>query len=115
MQSLILTIRCWYTQLHKWLPEVNKQKFAHPQATSMGNDRRGSGRGRVCSLMQIICGGSAEYYVNQKACYIGLPSISSTVCISRTTQSRSELSADLTCSERGGGVNIVLFILGSHL
>ena len=20
-----------YTQLHKWLPEVNKQKFTHPQ------------------------------------------------------------------------------------
>ena len=37
-----------YTQLHKRLPEVNKQKFTHPQATSRGSDRRGSGRGRVC-------------------------------------------------------------------
>ena len=33
--------------------------------------------------------------MTQKACYTGLPNISSTVCISRTTQSRSELSADL--------------------
>ena len=35
--------------------------------------------------------------MNQKACYAGCIS---TVCISRTTQSRSELSADLT------GVNV---------
>ena len=59
--------------------------------------------------MKIICGGSAEYYVNQKACYTGIPNIFSTVCISRTTQSRSELSADLT------GVNVevgwILFCL----
>ena len=41
----------WYTQFHKWLPEVNKQKFTHSQATSRGSDRRGGGRGRVCSLM----------------------------------------------------------------
>ena len=36
--------------------------------------------------------------MNQEACHTGLPNIglSSTVCISRTTQSRSELSADLT-------------------
>ena len=31
----------------------------------------------------VIFGGSAEYYVNQKACYTCLPNISSTVCISR--------------------------------
>ena len=59
--------------------------------------------------MLIICGGFAEYYVNQKAYYTGLPNISSTVCISRTAQSRSELSADLT------GVNVevgwILFCL----
>ena len=87
----------WYTQVRKWLPAVNKHKFTHPQVTSRGSDRRGNGRGRVCSLMSIICGGSAEYYVNQKARYTDLPNISSTVCISRTTQPGSELSADLTC------------------
>ena len=38
-------------QMHKWLPEVNKQKFTHPQATRRGSDRRGSGRGRVYSLL----------------------------------------------------------------
>ena len=47
--------------------------------------------------------------MNQKACYTGLPNTSSTVCISHTTQSRSELSADLT------GVNVevgwILFCL----
>ena len=60
-------------------------------------------------------GWSAEYYVNQKACYTGLPNISSTVCSSSTTQSRSELSADLTGMNVEVGVNIVLFISGSHL
>ena len=40
-----------YTHVHKWLPEINKQKFTHPQAASRGSDRRGSGRGRVCSLL----------------------------------------------------------------
>ena len=47
--------------------------------------------------------------MNQKACYTDLPHISCTVCISRTTQSRSELSAELT------GVNVevgsILFCL----
>ena len=47
--------------------------------------------------------------MNQKASYTGLLNISSTVCISRTIQSRSELSADLT------GVNVevglILFCL----
>ena len=27
---IILTIVRMYTQLHKWLPEVYKQKFTHP-------------------------------------------------------------------------------------
>ena len=45
--------------MHKWLPEVNK----HPQATRRGSDRRGSGRGRVCSLLWILCGGSEDYYI----------------------------------------------------
>ena len=39
-----------YTHVHKWLPEINKQKFT-PQATTRDSDRRGSGRGRVCSLL----------------------------------------------------------------
>ena len=39
-----------YTHFHKWLPEVNKQRFT-PQTTIRGSDRRGSGRGRVCSLL----------------------------------------------------------------
>ena len=25
-----------YTQLHKWLPEVNKQKFTHPPKLQVG-------------------------------------------------------------------------------
>ena len=40
--------------------------------------------------------GSANYHVYQKACHTGLPNISSTVCISIRTQSRRELSTDLT-------------------
>ena len=44
----------------------------------------------------ILCGGSADYYVYQNACYTSLPNVSATVCISTRAQSRSELSADLT-------------------
>ena len=50
--------------------------------------------------------------MNQKACYTGLPNISSTVCISRTTQSRSELSADITGVNVEVGVNIVFVYFG---
>ena len=100
-----------YTQLHKWLPEVNKQKFT-PPATSRVSDRRGSGRGRVCSLMKIICGGSAEYYVNQKACYTGLHNISSTVLhFTHNTVSKRAVCRPHWC-ERGGGVNIVYVYFG---
>ena len=53
--------------------------------------------------------------MNQKACYTGLPNISSTVCISRTRQSRSELSADLTGVNVEVGWILFLFISRSHL
>ena len=44
-----------------------------------------------------------------------LPNISSTVCISRTTQSRSELSADLSGVNVEVGWTLFLFISGSRL
>ena len=51
----------------------------------------------------------------EKACYTGLPNVSATVGISTRTQSRSELSADLTGMCMEVGENIVLFVSGSHL
>ena len=44
----------------------------------------------------------------QNGCYTGLPNVSATVCISIRSQSRSELSADLT-GVSDGGVNFVYF------
>ena len=45
-------------QMHKWLPAVNKQ-IHQPLLVAW----RGSGRGRVCSLLYILYGGSENYYV----------------------------------------------------
>ena len=78
-------------QLHKWLPKINKQKFTHPLKLQVGV---------VVETEFVHCckysGGSAEYYIYQKTCYTGLPNLSATVRISTKTETRSELSADLT-------------------
>ena len=100
-----------YTHVRNWLPEINKQKFTHPPELEVG-----VAIGGVAVEAEFVhCGGSADYYVYQKACYTGLPNISTTVCISNRTKSQSELSADLTGMNVEVGVNIVLFISGSHL
>ena len=77
--------------MHKWINAVNKQKFTHPQATRRGSNRRGSGRGRACSLYIRHCSHFNQNKVSKRD--VRWP----------------------YWYERGGGVNIVLFISGSHL
>ena len=89
-----------YTQMYKWLPAINKQKFIHSPPPSY----KGGGGvtiGRVGSRQSLFIAINTlcwiwDYYVYQNACYTGLSNVSVTVRISTRTESRSELSADLT-------------------
>ena len=104
-----------YTQMHKWLPAVNKQKFTHPKLQG------GLAIGGVVVKTEFV------------HCYkYSVVDLQFIICIIRHVtlvypiyppllafHAQHSLEASclqtlLTC-ERGGGVNVVLFISGSHL
>ena len=88
-----------YTEIHKWVPAINKQKFTPPQVTSRGSDRRDRVEAEFVHCYKY----SVIIMCYQNGCYTGLPNISATVCISTKNQSRNELSTDLTVMSEGVG------------
>ena len=106
--------RSWYTHVRTWLPAINKQKFTPPKLQG------GAAIGGVGSMQSFL------------HCYKYFVVDLRLLCVSEWmlhwfTQyvrhclhfNQNKVSKRAVCRpywyERGGGVNIVLFISGSHL